>query len=220
VTFNTFFGAAIFLILFWRRLTGRAILIGLVIWIVAMGIVPRILPEVSGFRRISSLLLETPRSAVFFDQVVRANPADPLSPLEGIGRFNVENYSLHLLGVPVEQFSPAQMTTVRWGFDGVFPFILLIGLSLLTKPDGLDRADRFFAKMRTPIGPTPELDRCEVELSYKLPYRFDEKKLLSKSNWQFMRWSLNDVIGFFGCWVIVGVILWVLWMVLHIGWQA
>ena len=158
--------------------------------------------------------------AVFFDQVVRANPADPLSPTEGIGRFNVENYSLHLLGVRVEQFSPAEMTTVRWAFDGLFPFVLLIGLSLLTKPDELDRADRFFAKMRTPIASTPELDRSEVELSYKLPYRFDDKKLLPKSNWQFARWTLNDALGFFGCWVIVGAILWGLWIVLHIGWQA
>jgi len=219
VTFNTFFGAAIFLILFWRRLTARSILIGLVIWIVAMGFVPRALPQTPGFRRLPALMLETPRSAVFFDQIVRTNPADPHSPLEGIGRFNVENYSLHLLGVPVQRFSQAQMTTVRWAFDGLFPFVLLMALSLLTKPDELERADRFFAKMRTPIAPAPELDQREVELSDRMPHRFDHKRLLPKSNWQFTRWTMNDVAGFFGCWLIAGAILWVLWIVLHLGWQ-
>ena len=33
VTFNIFFGAAIFLIIFWRRLTLKAILGGLVMWV-------------------------------------------------------------------------------------------------------------------------------------------------------------------------------------------
>ena len=44
-------------------------------------------------------------TAVYFDSVGRVDPKDANSPLEGIGRFNVENYSLHLLGVPVERFS-------------------------------------------------------------------------------------------------------------------
>jgi SSS family solute:Na+ symporter len=217
VTFNTFFGAAIFLMIFWRRLTGRSILIGVAVWILVMGIVPKVLPELPGFRRQPALLLEMPGSAVFFDAVARANPADPLSPLEGIGRFNVENYSLHLLGMPVERFSVAEMTTARWAFDGAFPFVLLMILSLLTQPDELDRADRFFAKMRTPIAPTAEMDRNEVELSKREPQRFDNKKILPRSDWQFTRWSWNDVIGFFGCWAIAGAMLWILWLVLHIG---
>ncbi|HEX4054066.1 MAG TPA: hypothetical protein VHX86_07350 [Tepidisphaeraceae bacterium] len=224
VTFNTFFGAAIFLILFWRRLTAASILWGLGIWIVVMGIVPRALPEAAGFRRIPALLLQTPAtvppSGVFFDQVARVDPSDPRSPMEGIGRFNVEDYALYLLGVPVHRFSQAQMTTVRWGFDGLFPFLLLIVLSFVSKPRELDRADRFFAKMRTPIAPTPELDAREVELSYQQPHRFDRQKLLPRSNWQFAKWTLNDFLGFFGCWLIAGAILLVLWGVLHIGWQS
>jgi Na+/proline symporter len=220
VTFNTFFGAAIFLILFWRRLTARSILIGLGVWVVVMGLIPWVLPQVPSFRRQSPLLLQTsqfPQSAVFFDQVARIDPRDPNSPLEGIGRFNVENYCLHLLAVPVERFSPAGMTAVRWGFDGLFPFVVLIVLSLLTKPDSLDRADRFFAKMRTPVAPTPDLDVQEVKLSFADPHRFDHKKILPGSNWQFCKWKGTDMVGFLGCWVIVGLILLVLWSVLNLG---
>jgi SSS family solute:Na+ symporter len=251
VTFNTFFGAAVFLIIFWRRLTSASIMAGLVVWVAVMGVVPRALPEAAWFRREPALLLETnlvttmaatgataedvaagaaqnigqairkpkvvPPMAVFFENVARVDPKDPNSPREGIGRFSVENYSLYLLGVPVRQFTGAAMTTSRWAFDGAFPFVLLIFFSLLTKPDELERADRFFAKMRTPVAPTPELDQQEVELSRKMPHRFDGKKILRGSNWQFTRWTWNDTLGFFGCWMIVCAILAVLWGVLHIG---
>ena len=71
--------------------------------------------------------------------------------------------------------------------------------------------------MRTPVAPTPELDRQEVQLSFAKPDRFDEKKILRGSNWQFTRWDRNDFVGFAGCWAIVGAILLVLWGVTHIG---
>jgi solute:Na+ symporter, SSS family len=251
VTFNTFFGAAVFLIIFWRRLTSGAVMGGLIVWIIMMGIVPWVFPHLTSFRRDPTLLLETGQTttmtamgataqdvaegkaqrigqlvkkpmvveptSVFFDSVARVDPKDPNSPREGIGRFKVENYSLYLLGVPVQGFSSTGMTTVRWAFDGVFPFVVLILFSLATKPDELERADRFFAKMRTPVAPTPELDRQEVQLSFQMPHRFDDKKIVKRSNWQFTRWERNDYIGFLGCWLIVGAILLVLWGVTHIG---
>ncbi len=109
------------------------------------------------------------------------------------------------------------MIAVRWGFDGLFPFISLVVFSLLTKPDELERADRFFAKMRTPVAPTPQLDKEEVEFSYQKPDRFDYKKIFPRSHWQFTRWKKEDVLGFLGCWLIVGAILVVLWGILQIG---
>lgn len=251
VTFNTFFGAAVFLILFWRRLTSASIVISLALWIIVMGIVPRVLPEIPGFRTAPGLLMQTPPRveqivggatradvaagkalhvgdaikrettvapfAVYFDAVARARPADPNSPLEGLGRFNVENYSLSLLGVPVGDFSASQITAIRWGFDGLFPFVSLIVFSLLTKPDELERADRLFAKLRTPVAPTPQLDKEEIELSVQKPDRFDYKKIFPRSSWQFTRWNRDDVLGFLGCWAIVGAILAVLWGILQIG---
>jgi SSS family solute:Na+ symporter len=251
VTFNTFFGAAIFLLLFWRRLTAASIMISLIIWIIVIGLIPFALPYAPGFRQLPSLLRETSQyttkitigataedvaantaqrvgqaiqkphvvlpSAVFFDQVARSNPNDPQSPREGIGRFNVENYCLSLLHIPVQQFTSPDMVTARWGFDGLFPFFILIVLSFLTKPDELLRADRFFAKMRTPVAPTPEEDKQEVQRSFENPDRFDQKKILPRSNWQFAKWSTQDFLGFFGCWLIVAAILTVLWGVLKLG---
>src|SRR5262249_40683879 len=148
ITFNTFFGAAVLLIFFWRRLTARAIMIGLFIWVAWIGLAPWIVPQALWLRRHPSLLLETPArpiqvtagageadvaagaaqrlgqaivkprvvlpAAIFFKQIGRVDPRDANSPLEGIGRFNVETYSLHLIGVPVRQFSPAGLLTARW----------------------------------------------------------------------------------------------------------
>ncbi len=233
VTFNTFFGAAVMLTLFWRRLTSPAILIGLAIWVLVMGIVPYLLPEIPGFRSSPALLLQTPTQVitdrdsgntrvvlplpVYFDRIARINPRDPQSPVEGLGRFNVEDYILHLLYVPVDRFTVEAIRTVRWAFDGLFPFVLLMALSPLTKPQRLEQADRFFAKIRTPIAPTPEQDHREVQHSYAEPHRFDYKKLFPRSSWQFTKWAPADYVGFAGCWIVVGLILLVLRATLTIG---
>jgi SSS family solute:Na+ symporter len=155
-------------------------------------------------------------AACFFEKVARINPNDPNSPYEGIGRFNVETYLLHLIGMPIQQFSSSALVAVRWGFDGLFPFLMLIAFSLVTKADP-NRAPGFYAKMKTPIAPTPDEDRKEVELSYAQPNRFDHQKLLPGTNWEFAKWTRQDVKGFGGCWIIVGLILLFLWGLLRAG---
>jgi SSS family solute:Na+ symporter len=57
ILFNTYFGAVVFLIFFWRRLTAGAIWIGLIVWLVLIGIVPQALP--SNARRLPSMVVET-----------------------------------------------------------------------------------------------------------------------------------------------------------------
>lgn len=251
ITFNIFFGAAIFLLLFWRRLTAPAVLVGLGLWVVLIGAIPFLCPYVESFRRHPAFLLRTePRTAVvtagataadvagglaarpdetirktvlippapvFFERVARVDPADPKSPLEGIGRFHTETYLLHLAGVPVQKFPLAGLTAARWFFDALFPFLTLIAFSLVTPRRDPARADRFYAKMKTPVGPTPEEDRAAVARSAEQPGRFDHAKLLPGTDWEFTKWSRRDVLGFGACWVIVGLILLVLWAVVSVG---
>ena len=250
ITFNTYFGAVVFLIFFWRRLTVPAIMAGLILWVVLLGFVPWVLPVVPAFKRAPALVLQTPErhvqvtvaataadvaagkaqregqpilmphtilpAACFFEKVARIDPSDPNSPYEGIGRFNVESYILYLVGVPIQRFSSSGLVAVRWGFDGLFPFLMLIVFSLVTKADPA-RAPGFYAKMKTPIAPTPEKDQQEVQLSYAQPNRFDDRKLLPNSNWEFAKWTWQDVTGFGGCWIIVGLILLFLWGLLRLG---
>lgn len=231
ITFNTFFGAAVFLIFFWRRLTAKAIGIGLVIWVVLIGIVPWGVPHVAAIRRNPAMVVQTPQriihignrehvqlpTSVYFESVAHVDAKDVNSPLEGLGRFNVEVYLLHLAEAPVREFTPAGLVAAHWMFDGLFPFVELIVLSWLTADRSEARADAFYAKMKTPVMPTPEEDREQVEISYAKPSRFDELKLFPRSNWEFTKWAAKDYAGFFGCWAIVGAILVVLWAVVSIG---
>jgi Na+/proline symporter len=251
ITFNTFFGAVVFLIFFWRRLTAPAILISLAIWVGLIGVVPLIVPMFSSLQRNPRLVLQTDAHVVqvdapataadveagrakavnqiipvdhtvapvgcFFETVARIDPKNPDAGYEGLGRFFTENYVLYLIGVPVQRFTPAGIVTARWLFDGLFPFVCLIFFSLVTKRTAVERADGFYVKLKTPVAATPEEDREEVARSYQEPHRFDHLKLFPWSNWEFTKWSKKDFVGFFGCWVVVGVILGFLYVVLHLG---
>ena len=153
----------------------------------------------------------------FFEQVARVDPQNPDAGYEGIGRFFTENYLLYAIGVPLQRLGPAGVVASRWLFDSLFPFVCLIVLSLITPANRSTRAAGFYAKLKTPVAPTPEKDRAEVEKSYAEPHRFDDLKLMPWTNWEFTKWTRKDFAGFFGCWGIVGVILAFLWIVLHVG---
>src|SRR5207237_778562 len=134
IAFNAFFGAVVFLLFFWRRLTPAAILMGVTIWVIVFGLVPWSVPQIDSLRHHQHLLTQTKAgSACFFDKIARDNPADPASPLAGIGRFRIETYLLSLVGVPVQNFPSAALLAARWAVDGVFPFIMLILFSLVTR---------------------------------------------------------------------------------------
>lgn len=218
IAFNAYFGAAVFLIFFWRRLTAQAILIGVIIWVIMIGIVPLSVPRITSLNRSETLLLKTEGGApCFFEKIVRSDPVDPNSAMQGTGRFQVEAFLLHSVGIPVQKFEPADLKTTRWLFDGLFPFVMMIAFSYLTGRGDQLRADRFYVKLKTPVAPTPELDAIEVQKSFDEPHRFDNLKLVPGSNWEFTKWNLKDVVGFFGCWAIVGVILVMLKLLLSVG---
>lgn len=166
--------------------------------------------------------IAVPPVAIYYEAVARANPQDPNSPMEGVGRFQVEAWLLRCAGFPVLDFNKAGLLTARWLVDGVLPFIMLILLSYLLPGRKLTeedkhRVDGFFAKLKTPVAATPEEDDREVALSYENPHRFDSKKLFPRSNWEFSKWSKADYRGFSACWGVVALIIGFLWLILHIG---
>ena len=158
-------GAIGFLMLFWRGLSGRAVWVTWIFWLVFIGLLPWTLPKVEAFRSAPALLkfneVTTVTSTVrasgadvaaglakkpgekiqkaihvtpdplFFDAIVASDSKNPDSPRVGIGRFHIEIYVLHLLGVPVEKLGMAGLNACRFLTTAVLPFALLIGLSLL-----------------------------------------------------------------------------------------
>src|SRR5690606_36468004 len=133
---------------------------------------------------------------VYFDTVARVRPEDPSSPLEGRTRFHTELYLLHLVGVPVEEMTPGHRFAARLLFDGLAPFVLLLGVSLFTRPPPRNVLDPFFGKMKTPVQPDPEADALEMGETMRRPDRFDHLKLFPRSSWEFTKWNRLDAVGF------------------------
>src|SRR6202012_979057 len=104
-----------------------------------------------------------PPAACFFDDWRWIDPNDHTKGKEGIGHFVAENwvmyYPLRLVGIHEEDMVKADLVGLRWLFCGLFPFLSLIVFSWLTPRTAPDRADRFYVKLKTPVGATPDDDR-------------------------------------------------------------
>ena len=160
---------------------------------------------------------EVEPTGVFFDQVARQDPADPLSLRVGLGRFHAEIWVLSWFGFDFAGCSKAQLVAVRFFFDALFPFLLLFLLSLITRPVPKVDLDRFFAKLHTPVQPTPEGEKRALEESYRNPDRFRKDKLFPRSGWEIMKPTWIDLLGFGGSWVLVGVVIFLLWTMVKLG---
>lgn len=119
-------------------------------------------------------------------------------------------------GIDFAGWSKAQLNAARFFFDALFPFLILFLLSPITKPVPKPDVDRFFAKMHTPIQPTPAAEAKALAESYADPDKFRSRKIWPRSNWEIMKPGWKDVLGFGGSWILVGVILFLLWLMVHI----
>ncbi len=154
---------------------------------------------------------------IFFESVVRQDPADPDSPLIGTGRFEAELWVLSWFGIDFAQFQKSQLVALRFFFIATFPFVLLIGVSFLTRPVAKEHLDRFYAKIYTPVAATQEADDQAVEEAFRNPEMIRRKKLLPDSQWEIARPDRMDYIGFLGSWAVVGIVILCLWGMVSIG---
>jgi hypothetical protein len=220
---NVGFGAAIFMIFHWRRLTAPAVWVCVVSSLIVSLVVPFGVQLVPSLRtdpelvRVSTVVQDGKAEAVplYFDAVVPAAPNGPAVGPAGRGRFNFELYLLKRLGVRVERLSAGGTLAAQFFFDGLFPFAVLIAVSHLTPRTPQERVDRFYGKLKTPVGPTPELERQAMELTLLSPSRFDHLKLFPRSQWEFCRWTREDALGFLICCAVSGTILGGFWLMVR-----
>jgi SSS family solute:Na+ symporter len=226
-------GVPITFIFIWRRVTETAVRVQVLATIGFVAVIPWIVPMIKPLARSEALTLMTrervvataegktrhiePVSVYFEEGVVRVDPKEVNSPKTGRGLFRPELYVTKLIGFDVGGFTPAQILTARYLGDALFPIVVLVVVTLLTKPTDLARVDRFYVRLKTPVGPTLEDDARAVEESYANPRRFDDQKLFPKSNWELTKWNRVDTIGFFACCALVGIVLLVFKLVLVIG---
>lgn len=213
LTVNVPFGAAVLLIFLWRRLTPTAVWVAVVLSAVVNILAPFLAPKFDAISQAPSLVVQTApdaggkRDAVFFESVVRVRPEDPTSPLEGRGRFHVELYLLDKVGLDTAALSGSARFAVRFFFDGLFPFALLILVSYFTRPAPKEKVDLFYGKMKTPVGATPELEEAAMEATRRNPHRMNGSKLLPGTAWEFTKWNREDTVGFVICCALSGAIL-------------
>jgi SSS family solute:Na+ symporter len=206
LTVNIPFGAAVLLTYWWRRVTGPAVWCCVVLSTLTILVIPWTASKVPALAQSATLAQPStkPGTGVYFSKVVHANPDDLTSPYVAAptrtNRFNFEVWLLGKAGVDVVSLNPTQRFTLQFFFDGLFPFVVLILVSLATHPTDPARVAFFYGKMKTPVGDTPELEAAAMEETRVNPTRFDDTKLFGRNSWwEFCRWDRADTIGFVAC---------------------
>lgn len=213
LTVNVPFGAVVLLMFVWRRLTVPAVWIAVILSALVNIIAPLVVPLVPALRSHPALVVQTPpaadgrRAAVFFESVVRIQPADATSALEGRGRFHLELFILDRLGFDQTTRSASARFAARFFFAGLLPFALLLLVSIRTRPPPAALVDQFYGKMKTPVGATPAEEAAAMAETRRRPDRFDDRKLLPGSAWEFTKWDRVDTVGFLACCALSGAIL-------------
>jgi SSS family solute:Na+ symporter len=143
--------------------------------------------------------------AIFWTQGIRT---DINGNRYGKGDFNLELYLIDKSGINLSLNPYALNETIRIIIRTLVPFLTLIVISLLAKPDDKEMLDKFFVKMKTKVVADRVLDTKEMEASYAAPHRFDHYKLFPKSSWEFEKWDKDDVTGFaVSIAIVLGIIL-------------
>lgn len=221
LTVNVPFGASVMLIFFWRKLTATAVWSTVIISALLNIVVPSLIaPNMDAIARSETLTAQVDFNGrpmpVFFDTVVREDPANSNSTLIGQKRFHVEVWVLDKVGLDVAALSPSGRNAARFIYDGLFPFVVLFGVSLFTLRPDRRRTDLFFGKMKTPVGATPVLEEQGMAETDRVPGRFDDTKLFgANSSWEFTKWNKVDAIGFVACLALSFGILGAFWLLLR-----
>ncbi len=137
---------------------------------------------------------------------------------ELVGIFLISIVQIHgIIGNMGVAGSATNEFSARFFYDGIFPFIVLILVSLISRAPSKDRTDQFFGKMKTPVGATPELDVVAMNETRANPNRFNNLKLFPRSSWEFTKWDKVDAVGFVICVGVSFAILSVFWTLLRLA---
>jgi hypothetical protein len=100
----------------------------------------------------------------------------------------------------------------------VFPFVVMLLVSLVTRAPARERVDQFYGKMKTPVGDTPEQEAAAMAETRRNPRRHDATKLSAPTRVrEFARWDRTDAIGFFGCCAVSAGIIGLFVTLLHLA---
>jgi len=116
--------------------------------------------------------------------------------LEGQGSLNLMYVVYPMLGVDLQSKTQTTLKALEFPPKIVTPFVLMILISLVTRSAKKETLDRYYAKMRTPVDPSPDRDRALLEHAFARPEHTIRKKLLPGTSLEFQRPTVLDVVGF------------------------
>ncbi len=135
-----------------------------------------------------------PSKAIFWSQQPELNAE---GKLEARGYFYPELMFLQYAGFDLSKNPYALNETIRMLIRLFFPFIVLIIVSLLTKPNDDEITNNFFLKMRTKVrGLGPDVDEKDIEYSLANPEKTKGMLLFPNTNLEIYKWKKDDTGGF------------------------
>jgi SSS family solute:Na+ symporter len=135
----------------------------------------------------------------------------------GQGSLNLDFLLYSLVGIDLSNVSKATLETLRLPSRLFTPFIVLILLSFLTRRGSSDVLDRYFAKMNTPVLADHQADQERLQQAYASPETTRSRKLFPDSDWEFVRPTTKDVVGFVASCIVCGLIIGLLTWLANIG---
>ena len=166
-------------------------------------VAPNLVPAIDGLATHEGLVrtevaLDAPAatgpSPLFFDRIIVDEGIE-----RGDGLFKANLWLLDLAGLDLEDWSPAERGTAAFLFDAIFPFIMLILVSLVTRPNSEEVLRDFYARVNTPAHADPETDAQLVREKIDNPALVEQNKLWPGSSLEFWRPTRFDIVGFFVC---------------------
>ncbi len=146
-----------------------------------------------------------PSKAIFWSQQPKLNES---GVLEAKGYFYPELMLLQSLGFNLQKNPYALNETIRMLTRLIFPFLILIIVSLLTKPNDDKITNEFFLKMRTKVrGLGPDEDEKDIKDSLANPEKTKEILLFPKTNLEIYKWDKLDTGGFLISIVVVFIVI-------------
>ncbi|MEI8135102.1 MAG: sodium:solute symporter family protein [bacterium] len=167
-------------------------------------------------QKISKSIIVAP-VPIFFEKIEHKQPNDPASKKIGKGAFKFQLWILAKLGLPLESFSKAGLSTASFAFDIIFPFIILFVVSLFTKRNSAEVLREFYARVHTPALADQVRDAEEVQKRIDNPDLVEADKIFPSTDWEFPKPTRRDLWGFALCWVGVAVIILLYVVIMNIG---
>lgn len=221
-------GPAFWMAYFWRRVNTKAVATQICLSIIITIVAPNLVPSIESLRTDPDLtamtherIVETESRATMKDVeaglAARAGetimktdrlPSDPIffermtetdGTRKGEGMFRANIWLLDKVGFDFIGWSKAGIGTAAFLFDAIVPFLLLIIVSLFTRPNSQEVLHDFYARINTPAVEDPEEDARLVREKIENPQLVEENKLFPGTNIEFWKPTRFDILGFLAC---------------------